>query len=210
MIILPETLTQKERYKVATGTVVPRPIAWVSSVDAAGHLNLAPFSYFTIAATNPLTLLFCPQYKVGGAEKDTLRNIETTGEFVINLTNEETAEAMNLTATELAPGESEFTWAGLSPLPSERIAVPRVAGAPVAFECRLQQVIRVGSEQVGGGAIVLGEVQAIHLADDLLDENGYIRLEAFRPIGRLAGASYARVNDFFHMERVPPPRHDPR
>lgn len=208
MIILPETLTQKERYKVATGTILPRPVAWVSSMDAAGRLNLAPFSYFTIAATDPLTLLFCPQIRAGGAEKDTLRNIEATGEFVINLTNEETAEAMNLTATELPPGESEFTWAGLAPVSSERIRVPRVAEAPVAFECLLKQIVHIGQGQLGSGAIVLGEVQSIYLADGLLDERGYIRLEALRPIGRLAGAGYSRVNDIFHMERVAPPGHD--
>ncbi|MDT8305001.1 MAG: flavin reductase family protein [Anaerolineae bacterium] len=205
MNIEPETLSQKERYKIVTGTVLPRPIAWVSSMDAEGRLNLAPFSYFTIAATAPLTLLFCPQVRADGGEKDTLRNIEATGEFVINLTNEDTAEAMNLTATELAYGESEFSWAGLSPAPSSRVAVPRVAEAPAAFECVLQQVVRAGSGGPGSGAVVFGEVQSIFLRDDLLDENGYVRLEVLRPIGRLAGASYTRVRDIFHMVRVAPP-----
>lgn len=210
MILKSDMLSQKERYKIATGTILPRPIAWVSSMDAEGRLNLAPFSYFTIAATAPLTLLFCPQIRADGAEKDTLRNIEAVGEFVINLTNEETAEAMNLTATELDHGESEFTWAGLSPAPSERVAVPRVAEAPVAFECVLQQVVRVGNGGAGSGTEVFGEVQFVFLRDDLLDDNGYILLEALQPIGRLAGASYTKVRDIFRMVRVPALANGPR
>lgn len=204
MILKPEELSRKERYKVVIGTVVPRPIAWVSTIDEAGGLNLAPFSYFTVAAVTPLTLLFCPQIRADGAEKDTLRNVEAIGEFVINIANEETAQVMNLTATELPPGHSEFEWAGVTPAPSARVRVPRVAEAPVSFECILQQVVRVGSGDPGSGAVIMGEVQAIHLRDDLY-EDGYIRLEALQPIGRLAGAGYTRVRDVFFMERIPAP-----
>ncbi|MBA3530607.1 MAG: flavin reductase family protein [Ardenticatenales bacterium] len=203
MLLNPNDISQKERYKLLIGSVLPRPIAWVSTMNQAGALNLAPFSYFTVASTNPMTLIFCPQLMPDGERKDTLRNIEEVPEFVINLTNEETAEAMNRSATVLPYGQSEFEWAGVTALPSESIRVPRVAEAPIAFECTLQRIVVV-SEEPGGGAAVFGEVQRIHIRDDLY-ENGYIRLERFRPVGRIAGAGYTRVTDLFDLPRIPPP-----
>lgn len=204
MILDPEELAERERYKLLIGTIVPRPIAWVSTMGANGVANLAPFSYFTIASTNPMTLLFCPQIPgSGGGAKDTLRNIEQVPEFVINLTNEETAEAMNLTATSLPYGQSEFQWAHVTPAPSQTLRVPRVAEAPVSFECTLLQIVTV-SQEPGGGSIVLGQVQAIHIREDIYVD-GYVRLEVLKPIGRLAGTGYTRVTDIFDMVRVPPP-----
>lgn len=199
------TIPEQERYKLLIGAVAPRPIAWVSTIDAAGNLNLAPFSFFNAVCSNPMTLLFC----VGVADtpdrkKDTLRNIEAVPEFVINMTNEETATAMNLTATPLPPTQSEFTWAGLTPLPSRTIRVPRVAEAPIAFECILQRIVVV-SDQPGGAAVIFGEVQCVHVRDDLY-ANGRILLEPYKPIGRLGGDSYVRVTDTFDMVRIPAPR----
>ena len=147
MIINPTEISAKDRYKLVIGTILPRPIAWVSTMSKAGELNLAPFSYFTVASTNPLTLLFCPQNSRDNLKKDTLRNVYEVPEFVINLTNEETAEAMNCTATTLPHGYSEFEYAGLTPVASQTISVPRVAEAPVAFECKLQQVVTVSETQ---------------------------------------------------------------
>ncbi|HRE46411.1 MAG TPA: flavin reductase family protein [Aggregatilineales bacterium] len=205
MIVNPAEIDNTLRYKVLIGSVVPRPIAWVSSMNREGALNLAPFSFFTVASTDPMTLIFCPQFAIkGGRPKDTLLNVQDVPEFVINLTNEDTAEAMNRTATELPRGESEFAWAGVTPLPSQTIRVPRVAEAPIAFECRLQRVVMI-SDQPGGGAVVFGEVQMIHLRDDLYSANGRIALDLLKPIARLAGASYARVTDTFDLERIPPP-----
>lgn len=204
MILKPEQLTRRDRYKVLIGTVLPRPIAWVSTIGSAGTPNVAPFSYFTVAATNPMTLVFFPQIPATGAKKDTLRNIEEVPEFVINITNEETAEAMNLTATTLRHGVSEFEWANLTPAASATIRAPRVAEAPVSFECRLQQIVHIGDGRPGSGTAVFGEVQCIHVRDDIYVE-GRIDLEALRPIGRLAGAGYTRVTDLFFMDRVPPP-----
>jgi flavin reductase (DIM6/NTAB) family NADH-FMN oxidoreductase RutF len=203
MIVNPAKLSESEAYKYIIGAVVPRPIAWVSSMDGQGRLNLAPFSYFTGVCPKPLTLLFCPGIHPNGAKKDTWLNIEETGEFVINVTNEETAVSMNRSATILPHGQSEFEWAGVTPLPSEKVRVPRVAESPISFECKLQQIVVV-SDQVGGGAAVFGEVVCIHLRDDLV-ENGRINLERYKPIGRLAGAGYTRVNDLFEMQRLPPP-----
>ncbi len=203
MIVDPATLTSQERYKLIIGSVLPRPIAWVSSMDAEGRLNLAPFSYFTAVCATPMTLLFCPGVHPWGERKDTWRNIEAVPEFVINLTNEETAEAMNLSATILPAGESEFAWAGLTPAPSQTIRVPRVVEAPIAFECRLQRIVVV-SDRPGGGAAIFGEVQAVHIRDDIY-RDGYVDRDAFRPIGRLAGNDYTRIGEVFRMSRVPPP-----
>ncbi|MEX1020140.1 MAG: flavin reductase family protein [Litorilinea sp.] len=204
MILNPEQLTHQDCYKLLIGSVVPRPIAWVSSMDLAGNLNVAPFSYFTIASNQPMTLIFCVgPVAEGDRQKDTLRNIHALSEFVINLTNEETAQAMNRTATALPAEQSEFEWAGLTPADSEAIRVPRVAEAPIAFECKLRQVVVI-SEEPGGGSVVFGDVQRVHVRDDLY-AGGRISLERLRPIGRLAGAGYVRVTDTFDMERIPPP-----
>lgn len=204
MIINPQDLSNKDRYKLIIGSIVPRPIAWVSTMDKNGRLNLAPFSYFTAVATDPLTLIFCPGWSsVRGRMKDTLHNIRAVPEFVINIVNEDTKEAMNLTATEFEAGVNEFEWAGVTPTPSQVVQVPRVAEAPIAFECKLQQIVVV-KEGPGGGAAVFGEVHAIYVRDDVLD-NGRILPEVLQPIGRLAGATYAHINDLFEMPRVPPP-----
>ena len=204
MIIDPANLENKDRYKLMIGSIVPRPIAWVSTMGPDGVLNLAPFSYFTAVCPQPMTLLFCPGvHGHSGAKKDTWRNIEYLPEFVINITNEETANNMNRSATVLPYGRSEFEWSGVTPAPSQTISVPRVAEAPIAFECKLQQIVTV-SDQPGGGAAVFGEVQCIHVRDDIY-QDGYVVIEALKPIGRLAGMGYTRVTDLFEMHRLPPP-----
>lgn len=204
MIFTPEQLKQKDRYKLMIGTILPRPIAWVSTIDEAGNLNLAPFSFFTVGATDPMTLIFCPQvHSETLKKKDTLRNIEAIPEFVVNLTNEQTAQQMNRTATVLPYGQSEFDWAGVRPVPSDTIRVPRVKEAPVAFECLLQRIVTI-NEGSGGGSAVFGEVRRIHIRDDIYVDS-YVQLEALKPIGRLAGSRYTRVSDIFNMDRLPPP-----
>lgn len=204
MIIDPHDLNVNDRYKLIIGSVVPRPIAWVSTMDKNGRLNLAPFSYFTAVSTDPMTLLFCPGWSSArGRMKDTLLNIREVPEFVINIVNEETKEAMNRTATEFEAGINEFEWGGVTPTPSQTVRVPRVAEAPIAFECRLQQIVVV-KEGPGGGAAVFGEVQSIYVRDDVI-AHGRILPEMLQPIGRLAGSTYAHINDLFEMPRLPPP-----
>ncbi len=198
MNLKPQDLPRHQRYKITIGAILPRPIAWVSTVDAHGQPNLAPFSFFTVASTDPLTLIFCPQESEQG-KKDTLHNIEVTREFVVNIPNEETAVAMNLTATPFPTGESEFEHAGLTPAASTSVQAPRVAEAPVAFECTVQQIVTVGS-----GAAVFGEVQSIYLRDDVYRDER-IDLEALKPIGRLAGSSYVRITDVFELKRITDP-----
>lgn len=205
MKIDPADLNLKDRHKLLIGSIVPRPIAWVSTMDLAGNPNVAPYSFFTVGARDPMTLIFCPLVPKGEPreKKDTLANIEQLPEFVVNLTNEETAEKMNLTATVLPHGYSEFEWAGLTPVASDTIRVPRVAEAPIAFECVLQQIVTINPAP-GGGFAVFGTVQKIHIRDDIY-EGGYVKLAAFKPIGRLAGSAYTRVTDLFEMDRLPPP-----
>lgn len=203
MIINPKEIAKQDRYKLIIGSILPRPIAWVSTMDGEGRLNLAPFSYFSAVCTQPMTLLFSAGILPNGEKKNTWRNVEKVPEFVINICNEETAEAMNLSATVLPYGESEFEWAGVTPVSCEVIGVPRVAEAPISFECLLQRIVTV-SEEPGGGAAIFGEVQRIHIREDIY-QDGYVNLDALKPIGRLAGNSYTRIENRFDMQRVPPP-----
>lgn len=203
MILDVNDLSHHDRYRLVIGSILPRPIAWVSTISAAGRPNLAPFSYFTAVCPTPLTVVFCPGVHSDGRKKDTWANIEAVPEFVVNITNEETAEQMNRCATLLPSGESEFDWSGVTPVPAETVRAPRVAEAPIAFECALDRIVVV-SDRPGGGAAVFGRVTCIHVRDDLYVD-GRIDTAALRPIGRLAGDAYTRVTDMFHMKRLPPP-----
>ena len=197
----PATLPWKSVYKLMIGAILPRPIGWISTVDAAGQANLAPFSVFNAVASRPPTVLFCPTIREFDAgPKDTLRNVRTTGEFVVNIVTEELAEAMNVSSTEFPPEVDEFLAAGVTAAPSAAVAAPRVAESPIHFECRLRQIVEVGSDP-GGGAIVVGRVVHLHVDPSVLVDGDKIDLAALRPIGRLSGAAYCRVTDVFQMPR---------
>ncbi len=200
----PSEQSPQDTYKLLVGAVVPRPIAFVSSMDEKGVRNLAPFSFFTVASANPPIVCFCPMVR-GGAKnnlqptKDTLRNIIATREFVLNIVSEEFAEKMNACSAEVSPEVDEFELSGLTPLDSELIRPPRVAESHVQMECRLEQIVHVSTEPLGG-SIVLGEVLRFHIRESLLD-NFKIDPEQLNAIGRMAGATYARTRDRFEMER---------
>lgn len=194
-----DQLSGRDRYKLLIGAVVPRPIAWVSTMDANGQLNLAPFSYFTAASANPMTLIFCAGHLAGGQEKDTLRNIRAVPEFVVNMSNQATATQMSATAALLASDSSEFEYANLTPASSRHVRVPRVAEAPIAFECTLQQIVPLGADGQGGHAI-FGTVVSLYVRDDIY-QDGRILVEPYAPIGRLAGNDYVRVTDRFTIDR---------
>ncbi len=197
----PATLPWKSVYKLLVGSILPRPIGWISTVDAAGLANLAPFSFFNAVCSRPPTVLFCPTVREFDAgPKDTLRNVRTTGEFVVNIVTEAVAEAMNLTSTELPPQVDEFQLAGLTAAPSAVVAPPRVAESPIHFECQVHQIVDLGSEP-GAGAVVLGRIVHLHVDPSVLLGDDKINLAALRPIGRLAGPSYCRVSDVFQMPR---------
>ncbi len=194
----PVGLQRKDIYKLLIGAVVPRPIAWVASVDTQGRRNLAPFSYFNIACIEPPMLVFCPQRRPDGTKKDTLLNIEASGEFVLHIVSEELARHMNQTSADYPYGMDEFEQAQLRAAPSNRVAPPRLADAAIAFECRVEQIVHIGGET--GAALVIGRVLLIHVRDDVW-QDGYIMLESLRPIARLAGNGYARVTDTFDLPR---------
>jgi flavin reductase (DIM6/NTAB) family NADH-FMN oxidoreductase RutF len=191
-----QTLAPHDIYRLLIGCVVPRPIAWVSSVGETGVQNLAPFSFFMGVCGDPPTIAFSSGRRQG-AKKDTVRNIEHTGDFVVNIVDDPLAEQMNLTSGEYPPEVDEFALAGLTPAPSLKVRPPRVAEAPISLECRLVQILAVGR---GPHSLVLGEIVCFHVRDDLY-QDGRIDMHALRPVGRLAGHLYTHVHDIFEMKR---------
>jgi flavin reductase (DIM6/NTAB) family NADH-FMN oxidoreductase RutF len=200
----PQRLDPAVTYKILIGSVVPRPIAWVSSVDAAGVRNLAPFSYFMAITHDPPTIAFScgPRgAETSGARgrKDTLANVEATREFVVNIVDDPLAEAMNVTSGDYPPEVDEFTQAGLAAAAGVKVKAPRVAAAPIAMECRLARVIPVGNLP---HHLVMGEIVHLHVRDDVYDPaTGRIDMHRLRPVGRLAGHLYTHVHDIFEMKR---------
>jgi len=186
----PALMPRAEVYGLLTATVAPRPIAWVSTRDAAGVPNLAPHSYFTVLSHQPPMLGF-----VSVGRKDTLRNVEATGEYVINVAGEDLIAALNTTAANAPPGESEFPWAGVTPEPAARVSAPRVAEAPVAFELRL-----VEAKPTGDSFLIIGEVIHVRIVARVL-RDGRVAPDLLRPVGRMAGATYARTGDRFDLAR---------
>ncbi|MBI4054581.1 MAG: flavin reductase family protein [Elusimicrobia bacterium] len=195
----PEKLPPAERYGLLISVIQPRPIAWVSTQNHKGQSNLAPFSFFTGITAQPMSVCFAPVRNRQGKKKDTLINIESTGEFVINVATQQSAEKMNQTSAEYPYGVSEFERAGLTPLPSVRVQPPRVGESPVSLECKLIQVIHL-SEGPLGGNLVLGRIVYVHIQDPVWKE-GKISHRDLQAIGRLEGSFYARVTDTFEMPR---------
>ncbi|MBN1966495.1 MAG: flavin reductase family protein [Anaerolineae bacterium] len=199
--IAPDDLPARDAYRLMLSAIIPRPIAWVSTVGPDGTPNLAPFSFFTGVAGNPPVVLISVSAKsarFGGGIKDTLRNAQTTGEFVVNLVDEAHAEAMNQTAGEWPYGVSEFDLAGLEAMPSVEVAPPRVASAPVALECKVHQIIPVDGTT---NTLLLGRVVRYHVRANLLRENGLIDAMQARPLARLGGSEYATLGGVFALER---------
>lgn len=190
MLIDPSKLELTERYKLLIGAVVPRPIAWVSTVSESGVTNLAPFSFFNGISAEPFTLLFCPSNKPDGGEKDTLRNASATGEFVVNTVTEAMALRMSATAEGLPSEQSEFGFAGVEPAPSAVVRPPRVAGAPVSYECRTREIIRLAPGQPNGGNVVIGEIVRVHVVDSIIDDRCRIDPALLASVGRMAGLTY--------------------
>jgi flavin reductase (DIM6/NTAB) family NADH-FMN oxidoreductase RutF len=201
-------LTEKSRYKLLVATVVPRPIALVVTQDKAGRLNAAPFSWFNVVSSEPPVVVLgiatrLPEArKHGGAEeKDTLRNIRMTGEFVINLVSEEIAAQANITEGDFSPDVDELKKARLTPLPSRTVRPPRIAEAPVALECRTFEIVTLSQTS----AVVLGRVFAMHIADDcMLDaQRHYVDTPKLDLVGRMHAAGwYARTGDLFHLNKI--------
>jgi flavin reductase (DIM6/NTAB) family NADH-FMN oxidoreductase RutF len=198
----PQALPPTAVYKLLISSVVPRPIAWVSSVDAAGVRNLAPFSYFMAITAEPPTIAFSSSTRAatasaGPAKKDTLRNVEATGEFVVNIVDDDRAEQMNLSSGDYAPEVDEFELTRLTPAPSALVKAPRVAEAPINMECKVVRILPVGKAH-----LVIGEIVQFHIRDDIYDPaTGRLDMHRLRPVGRLTGNLYAHIHDIFEMKR---------
>jgi flavin reductase (DIM6/NTAB) family NADH-FMN oxidoreductase RutF len=199
VIIEPDSAGISSVYKIMVGSIVPRPIAFVSTVSATGILNLAPFSFFTGVSANPPVICFCPMRNAEGRKKDTLNNIEATGDFVVNIVSEEFIKQMNATSPEFVSDVDEFQVSGLSPVPSDLVKPPRVGESHVSMECRLLQVVEV-SDRPLGGSIVTGEIVRLHV-DDAYVDHYRIDPEKLRAVGRMAGNTYARTTDRFELVR---------
>jgi flavin reductase (DIM6/NTAB) family NADH-FMN oxidoreductase RutF len=200
MTIDPSVTPAQDVYKLLIGSVVPRPIAFVSSLSVDGVQNLAPFSFFTVASVDPPVLAFCPLLRGGtGTRKDTRHNVETTGEFVVNIVSESIVEAMNQTSGDYPPEVDEFAMAGLTPLQSEVVRPPRVAEALVNMECKLLQIIDLGQKALSG-SLVLGQVVRFHVADPIVD-NFRIDPDQLAAVARMGGLTYARTRDRFDLPR---------
>jgi flavin reductase (DIM6/NTAB) family NADH-FMN oxidoreductase RutF len=201
MDVMPESLYWKDAYKLMIGSILPRPIAFVSTIDEKGASNLAPFSFFTAISAEPMMVCFSPMRKgTDGSKKDTLINIEKTKEFVINIVSEQIAEQMNRCAGDFDPEVDEFVQSGLTKGKSKAVAPPRVKESLVHLECELHDVLHFG-EKAGSGSLVIGKVKHIHV-DDALFYEGKIDSEELKPIGRLAGHMYTKpMTDTFEIIR---------
>lgn len=191
----------RECYKLLVSTVTPRPIAWVVSLDVAGRMNAAPFSFFNAFSGDPPVVGIGIGCHNPPFPKDTRANIRDTRQFVVNLVSEDVAQAMNITAIEFESGANELQQAGLRVLPSVRVKPPRIAESPVAMECELMQIVELGPNN----GLVLGRVVAMHVRDDaVLDAaKNYIDTPKLKLIGRMHGSGwYARTSDLFEMPRI--------
>ena len=196
MQIDPSQNSTADNYKLLTNLVIPRPIAWVTSMNAEGVINLAPFSFFNAVAADPLYVIISVGQNDAGQPKDTARNIVANGEFVVNMVTEDLFDAMNLSAAEFPAGESELAAAGLEPAASLRVSVPRVALAQASLECKL-----FSTQMLGKNTLIIGEVVMFHVADHLLGPRFHIH--DFAPLGRLGSPSvYCRSTDRFDVSRI--------
>ena len=187
-------------YQALVGVVTPRPIAWVTTIDNEGRVNLAPFSFFNAFGANPPIVVFSPTLRRDGSKKDTLINLEIVPEFVLNAAVEDLATQMNATAKELPRGQSEAEFAGLTIQPSIKVCPPRVAESPVHLECRMRQIISIGDGPIAAN-LVIGEVLLLHIDDAVLDPSGRVDPRKLKTIARLGGSDYCRSIDLFEMER---------
>jgi flavin reductase (DIM6/NTAB) family NADH-FMN oxidoreductase RutF len=195
-----DTMPVGNRYKLLVSCVVPRPIAWVVSQDAAGVLNAAPYSFFNVFGEDPAVVAISVGPRPEGSAKDTLANIKALGEFTVCLVPEAALDQMNVTAADFAPGVDELAEAGLTTLPSTKIGPPRIAESPVAMECRLFQLVPIGHH-----TMVLGQVHAMHIADAAVTDpvKCYIDTPALGLVGRMHGRGwYTRTTDRMEVPRI--------
>ena len=201
MIFDPSEIPFQETHKLMIGSIIPRPIAFVSTRSKDGKNNVAPFSYFNGVCSKPPTIMFAPARRGwDGEEKDTLINIRDTEEFVVNIVSESFAEKMVMCATDFDSDVDEFEISGLTTTNSQKIKPPRVGESKVSFECKLNQIVEIGNGTAGSGFLVIGTIVLFHIDDDVYD-NGRILLDKLQPLGRLAGNWYTRTTDTLKIDR---------
>ena len=196
----PDTLSSKAIYKLLTGSIIPRPIAWIATIDDAGTNNLAPFSYFNMVGDDPPHVMFSTQ-RLNNSNKDTLNNVLATKQFVVNMVTEALAEQMNSTAQAVAPEVDEFQMVGVTPIPSSVVKPMRVKESLVQFECEMVHHYFLENHKQGGACVVIGRVVRMHFDESVLLEDYKINMETYKPIARLAGSNYSKIGEIFSIKR---------
>ena len=195
----PSTNTERENYKFLIGSIIPRPIAFVTTISKDGILNGAPFSYFNIVSSNPPMISLAIQ-RSAGRQKDTARNIIETKEFVVHIVDEQNVEKINKTAASLPPDQSEIELANLTPVESVKISVPGVKEAKIRMECSLEHSLELGGLDSPGCDLLIGKVVQFHIENEIY-ENGRIDPIGLAAVSRLAGHDYAKIGEIFSIER---------
>ena len=202
----PSEISFSEVHKLMIGSIVPRPIAFVSTLSKDGKNNIAPFSYFNGVCSKPPTIMFAPARRGwDGKEKDTLINIRANNQFVVNIVSESFAEQMVMCSTDFDSNVDEFEISGLNPEPSNKVSPPRLLESKISYECELNQIVEIGKGDAGSGFIVIGTIVLFHIDDDVYD-NGHILLDKLEPLGRLAGNQYTRPNNNLEIIRKVKPK----
>ncbi len=192
---------EKLLYKLLTGTIIPRPIGWISTIDKNGINNLAPFSYFNMVSSDPPCVMFSTR-RDNNKNKDTLNNVLENKEFVVNLVTHEIVEKMNTTSASVASDVDEFELANLTPIDSITVKPKRVKESLVHFECEKIHHYFIDNETNGGACVVIGKIKLIHIDDSILLENNYIDLDKYKPVARLAGSNYGTLGEIFSIKRA--------
>jgi flavin reductase (DIM6/NTAB) family NADH-FMN oxidoreductase RutF len=196
----PNELEQSAIYKLLTGAIIPRPIGWISTVDEKGINNLAPFSYFNMVGDDPPHVMFSTR-RDNNSNKDTLNNVLTTKQFVVNLVTEELVKQMNETSLKLPPDVDEFQIAELTPIASINIKPMRVKESLVNFECELVHHYFLENHKQGGACVLIGRIVMMHFDESILLDNYKINLETYKPVARLAGSNYSKIGEIFSVKR---------
>lgn len=201
MEINPQEISQQERYKLLIGSVIPRPIAFVSTINSRGERNLSPFSYFTVASVNPMIVVFFPlRFKTGTERKDTVKNILETCQFVVNIASEAIMEPLNQTSGIYDEALDEFEISGLTPTPSKVVVPPGVAECKIRMECELYHTLAIGDEGSGGSDAIFGKV-VHYYADDSLISDFKIDEQQLNPLSRLGGLKYGMLGRIKELPR---------
>lgn len=196
----PNELELTAVYKLLTGSIIPRPIGWISTISENGINNLAPFSYFNAVGDDPPHVMFSTGI-ANHINKDTLNNVLATKQFVVNMVTEDVVEQMNITAQSVSSDVDEFELAGVTPIPSNKIKPMRVKESLITFECELAHHYFLEQHQKGGACIIIGRIVMMHFDDDVLLDNYKINLEKYKPVSRLAGSNYAKIGELFSIKR---------